>query len=222
MKKIKSVHRLFYFGIVLISLSSCIGISADIQMRSNGSGRITLEYRFSRMAEAIGRLDGNERWNIIPTGRADIERTVARIDGLRLVSFSSREDSRDIINRVTLEFNNIETLIKFLDPTGSRASFSRQNGSNKLQLVLNEPVSSEINPDLLHLVQQVSEGYNVSFSFNAPGTSALTLTDGAGNPIDVPPHAEVVSANRRNVSLTIPTSEILRMTTGLGIIITYE
>jgi hypothetical protein len=76
-------------------------------MRSNGSGRITLEYRVSNMAEAIGALDGNERWPTIPVGRADWERTVERFPGLSLVSFSRREGNKDTVYNVRLDFVNL-------------------------------------------------------------------------------------------------------------------
>jgi hypothetical protein len=205
---------------VLLIFSSCIGISADIQMNRDGSGRMILEYRFSRISESVGRLDGNERWNIIPTGRADLQRTVDRIEGLRLTSFSSREDEYDTVNRATLDFNDTDALLKFLDPQGRRAKFTRENNANKLQLILNEPISSQIDGDLLALMKQVSMGYKASVSFSAPGSAQLTLTDGAGNPLPPPSGAQVVPSGRK-VSVTLDTAEILNLSGGLGVIFTW-
>jgi len=207
--------------VLMFILNSCIGVSADIQMRKDGSGKIILEYRLSRMAENIGRLDGNERWQIIPIGRADWERTAARIAGIKLASFSSREEAKDIVNKVTLEFKNTEALLKFLDPFGRRVSLDRVNGSNKLHITLNGPLSPETNADLLELMKQVSAGYSFRVGFTAGGNSTMTITDGAGRAITPPQGAEVISQGKK-VSLAIDTGEILTRTDGLGMDIIWE
>ena len=113
---ILKINRTLFIILILITLNSCIGISADIIMRKDGSGKIALEYRFSRMAEVLGRLDGNENWQIIPAGRPDMERTVARIPGMKLASFSSTEGEKEIVNKAELEFKDTEALLAFLDP----------------------------------------------------------------------------------------------------------
>ena len=205
--------------IIILTMSSCVGIYADITMRPDGSGRITLEYRFSRMAEALGRLDGNERWHIIPSGRADLERTLARIPGLRLVSFSSREDNRDIINRAELEFNNIETLLAFLDSSGRRASLSRENGSRTLLLTVMDGTPVPVDANLLDLLRQVSAGYELNFNFSAGANSTLALLDNNGNVI-TPASAQIVPQGQR-VSLKMETADVLKMKQGLTIVLTW-
>jgi hypothetical protein len=200
----------------LFLLNSCIGVSMDIQMGRNGSGRIVMEYRISNMAEALGRLDGNENWPVIPTGRLDWERSVARIGGMRLVSFSSRERAQDTFINVTLDYDNTEALLKFLDHSGTRTSLK----SNRLNIILNEPISSQINSDLLELLRQQSAGYKVSVSFSAQGNSVLTVTDGTGRETSVPANAEIIPSGRK-VSLSIDTAEILSLAQGLGISVSW-
>ena len=217
MKK-RPLKRLRYLLLtaLLLTFTSCIGVSADIQMRKDGSGRLTLEYQISRMAETIGRLDGNEKWQILPVGKADWERTIARIAGTKLVSFSSREDKSDIVNKVVLDFDSAESLLKLLDPSGKRAALNYGESKKQLSVIINEPVSAKINNDLLELARQVSAGYKFKLSFSAAGNSTLTLTDGSGNAINPPPGANVVSSGKK-VSLEIDTGEILRMSDGLGV-----
>jgi len=216
LKKIKALLLV----IILLTMNSCVGISADITMRRDGSGRISLEYRFSRMAETLGRLDGNERWPIIPTGRADIERTLARIPGMRLVSFSVREDDRDIINHVELEFNNIETLLTFLDPSGRRASLNREGGSNRLSVTIMDGTTAPIDTNLLDLMRELSVGYSFNLSFSADGNSTLTLLDGSGNAIQAPAGTRIVSSGSR-VSIEMGTGAVLEQEHGLTVVLTW-
>ena len=192
----------------------------DIQMRKDGSGRLVMEYRISRMAETLGRLDGNENWPIIPVGRADWERTIARNPGIRLVSFSSGEETRDSVTKVTLEYDNAEALLKFLDPSESRASLHMENQSGRLNIILNEPVSSQYDEDLFALMRNVSGGYNFSISFSADGNSVLEITDGMGRSAPVPDSAEIVPSGRK-VSLSIGIMDILAVPDGLGVIFSW-
>jgi hypothetical protein len=197
---------------LFLFLNSCIGLSMDIQMRANGSGKIAMEYRISEMAETIGRLDGNERWQIIPVGRADWERTIERIDGMKIVSFSSRTRSQEVITNITLEYENTQALLKFLDPAGNRATLS----SGNLGIIINENIPSEINTDLIELMKQVSSGYKFAISFSADKNSTMTITDGAGREISPPPSAQIVSSGRK-VSFSIDTAEIFELKNGLGV-----
>ena len=214
------MKKILLLGLTVLLFSSCIGMSANIQLRRDGSGRLVLEYRFSRMAEAIGRLDGNERWNIIPTGRADWERTVQRIDGMSLVSFSSRESSSDISNSVTLEFRNVQALLNFLDPLGGKAALSMENDTGNLRIILSEPVSSFINADLIELLKQVSAGYSFNINFGTYKNSTLSFTDGTGKEIE-PPTAATIIPDGRRVSMEIATSDMLDLRDGLGVIFNW-
>jgi len=202
---------------VLLALSSCLGLSADFQIHKNGSVKLAIEYRFPKTMENIGKLDGNERWQIIPAGRADWERTAARIDGMKLSSFSSRNDSKDIINKVTIDFTNTEALLKFLNPAsgGKRALINSNGGSTVLKIIFTEP-AKDINPDLLELMKQVSYGYKLKISFNAPNDSNITFTDGEGTLISPPETAEAVSKGKK-VSFSIDTAELLSQKEGLGV-----
>ena len=219
--KFLTAKFLLIVPVFLLTLNSCIGVSADIQMRADGSGRIVLEYRISRMAETIGRLDGNENWPIVPVGRADWERTTARIDGLRLVSFSGSQTAQDVVNRVTLEFSNTEALVKFLDPSGKRASSTRENGLNKLHITFTEAVSPQVDPNLMELMKQVGSGYRFNVSFSAQGNSTMSVTDSAGRAVSPPAPAQTVLSGRK-VSLSIDTGEIISSADGLAVVFTWD
>jgi hypothetical protein len=175
-----------------------------------------MEYRISGMAEVIGKLDGNESWPVIPVGRADWERTIERISGASLVSFSSRQSQQDIITNVTLNFDNAEAMLKFLDPTGKRTSL----GADCFELIINEPLPSTINDHLLELVRQVTDGYTFTISFSAEGNSNMIITDGNRKEIPVPVSSQVVSSGKKT-SLSIAIYEIITSTEGLGVRFTW-
>jgi hypothetical protein len=211
------MKKRFYclFVASLLLMNSCLGASADMVMRANGSGKITLEYRVSQMLESIGRLDGNERWPALPVGRTDFERSVARIPGLRLSSYKSREAANasggsDLVTTVTLEFKEPAALLAFWDSTGSHASLIQGDtgtSSTALRLVLLDPSADVIDPDLLSLLREVSAGYEISLSFTAPKNAALSVTPSA-------PAARIVPQGKK-VSFAIAMGELAGLKDGL-------
>jgi hypothetical protein len=204
-------NYLAYIFYILI-FTSCFGVSANITMRKDGGGRIELEYRISRMAEAIGKLDGNENWPILPVGRGDFERTIARIPGLKLISYSSRNTDTDMIIKAVLDFKDIQSLISLLG--SNQASFTSANG-NKLHFNLSNGIF-EANADLLELLQQVSTGYEFNLGFTAPAKASLSFTDAAGKEIPPPPSVKLIQTEKK-ITLSITMNELLKLRQGLGL-----
>jgi hypothetical protein len=205
--------------LALLILNSCLGVSADIDIRSDGSGKISLEYRVSQMLESLGRLDGNERWPVIPVGRADFERSLARMPGLKLSRFSAKNERNksgqsDLVTRITLDFKDTGALLSFLESTSGNASFSRENGKNLLRLTLLEPSAGISNHDLLSLFKEISAGYNINISLNTPENAAIKIT-----PASVP--AAKLSSSGKKASFSIGLGELLSLDDGLALEISW-
>ena len=210
---LKFIQLFIMLSFLTLTLVSCIGMSLDIQMNRDGSGRLTMEYRISRLLDNLGRLDGNESMPTIPVGRTDWERTVQRIPGLKLVSYSSKEETQDTVIKVVLDYDNEKTLISLFDPSGDRASISRQGQNGNLSLTVLD--DSAIDKNIKDLIRVFSNDYNFSLSFSGPGNSSLLLTDGSGNPLPAPQNAKIVQIGRR-VSFSIGINDILDIENGLG------
>lgn len=157
----------------LFALSSCIGLDSDVVVRENGSGTIRLEYRLSRMFEALGKLDGNEKQLPLPVGRTDFERTVNRIPGLSLGSYSTTQNEKDMVIKAELAFSNLDALMGFLDATGQSARLTADNASRTINLTLVSGIKN-VDKDLENLVRTVFSGYTVDLRFTVPSAPALT------------------------------------------------
>jgi len=207
---------LAFLAVVILLFNSCIGLSMDIQMNRNGSGRINLEYRLSNTLDSLGRLDGNESMPVIPVGRQDWERTVERIPGLSLVSFSRRQTEQDTIIRTVLDFSNTDALISLLTSTTDKPFITHNSQGSSFNLIIfNEP-DTKLNENLIQLTRTIFNDYHFSISFSAPGNSGLTITDGKGNTIPAPASATTTMSGRR-VSLSMGIFDILNLPQGLGV-----
>jgi hypothetical protein len=204
-------HRnLFYFAVFPLLLCSCLGINMDIALNQNGSGTITLEYQISKSLDSLGRLDGNERWNTIPVGKADFERTLDRLPGMKLVSHTSREDAKNLIIIAKMEFSSIKGLIAFLDAQGRRVSFTGDANSGRMVFTLNDGTENK-NAGLDKLIAGISEGYQVKMSMSFPAEGSLAVSDQRGRPL-----AGELQAKGKKVSCSFSLYEVLSAANGIN------
>ena len=189
--------------------SSCVGVSMEIVARPDGSGTIALEYRLSGELESLGKLDGNENWPSIPVGKADFERSAARIEGLSLRSFHKRTAAGDTIYQARLDFASLEALARFLDDTGRSASLSKEGGENRLALSFNNSAGLVgADEKLLELVASSFEGYALDFGITLPRPPELRLRDRSGALLENPPAGTVLLQGNR-VGFSAPMADLL-------------
>ncbi|MDR2618972.1 MAG: hypothetical protein LBC62_08890 [Treponema sp.] len=203
MKQVKTAALL----LLILSLCSCIGVSADIVLNPDNSGTVTLEYRISRYLESLGKQDGNERWLPVPAGKADFERTLERLPGIAMLSFSSKDDGKDLVITVKLRFADMDALLRFLDASGNRAVYVRENASQRLTLTLSKGGAGG-NRELADLFAKVSEGYMVSISLDLPSEGTLTAPDLEG--------AEIRRQGKK-LSCSLPIKTVLSSKEGLNL-----
>ena len=204
---------------LLFLLSSCIGVVMDITLNQDGSGTIAIEYSVWRSLDSLGKLDGNERWNTVPVGRADFMRTMDRIPEMKLLSFSSKETETDFIVNAKMEFANPNVLMAFLDAGGRRSSFTGDARSGSLVLTLAEDKNlsqgNGNNDSLDELIAVISGQYKVQMSMSFPNEGSLEITNGRGLSLSGLPESEINKAGKK-VSFTLPLYTVLSSTNGLN------
>lgn len=157
------------FSVLL--LASCVGISAEVEVRADGSGTLGLEYRVSRLVEAMGKTAGAPLLPF-PIGRAEFERFLSASSGIALASYESRSDETDLNSKASLSFADIGALSRFLESTGRRASVSENGGRRTLNLRISEG-GGPLDPELKRLVDSVFKGYSLSLRFRFPSVPTV-------------------------------------------------
>ena len=154
----------------------------------------------------MGKLDGNEKWPPLPVGKADFERTVARIEGLSLGSFSTKTTGKDIINHVKLDFARLDALVGFLDASGQRAFLAQEGGKNRLTLTFSG--GGGVDPELLVLAAAAMECYSLNFGLTLPTAPEVRILDGNGGILTSPP-AGTLSVKGTGAVFSVSMAELL-------------
>ena len=192
-------------------MTSCLGVKADIVFNSDNSGTITVEYRISSSLESLGKQDGNAIYPPLPVGRTDMERTVARLPGMKLNSWVSRDDGKDKVITARLQFPNPQTLALFLDASGGKAVYTG-GSKNRITLLMGEGGRNQ--NDFDELVRQVFSGYSFAISMSFHNTGELVLTGGDGVPAGTVPATGTVT-NGKKVLFAMPMENLLYSRSGV-------
>jgi hypothetical protein len=129
--------------------------------------------------EKIGKLDGNERWLPVPVGRADLERSVKRIEGMRLVSFKAKDAGKDMVYSARLDFSSPAALTAFLDASGQQSELDMVK---RKAVFVFQGAGQGLSGDsgFSGLVAQSLSGYDFSLSLKLPAAVSIRWLDAGG------------------------------------------
>ena len=203
-----------------IMLSACFGVSMDISLNKNGSGTLSLEYQIARSLDSLRKLDGNERWNTIPIGKADFDRTIDRLEGMKMLSYSQKETENQILVKVKMSFETPDALMSFLNADGRRCSFSGNGDSGTLNVKLSDGYKPDglesRNSAFYEFLSDISKPYNVNLSMSFPGEGSLIITSASGVILKDAPEIEI-KGQGRNVSCSFPLNTIISSREGINL-----
>ncbi|MCL2265398.1 MAG: hypothetical protein FWC22_05085 [Treponema sp.] len=205
----KKIFFAFTAAAVFI-LNSCIGLSMDIQLNKNGSGKLIMEYRISNTLIDLGAVDGNKNWPTIPVGRQDWERTIRRIDGAKLSSFSTNKTGQDTFIKVTIDFNNPDALLKIIDSAGGNSSLNMSGQLLSINLFDSPKDDISEYDDFIGMTGHMFEGYNFSISFGAWENSTLKITNQNGGAFNPPASAKIVNEGKKT-SFSMEMKDLLNL-----------
>ncbi|MDR2181366.1 MAG: hypothetical protein LBN92_01665 [Treponema sp.] len=195
MTKRVSFFTAFLCGALVVS---CIGTSTVMTVNGDGSGTVTLEYRISRGLDEMGKLDGNAGEPPLPVGRKDVERTIARVEGLRLDSYREDRTDRDYIYAFTVSFDSVEALETLMGHAGPEINgFQLEDRRITVTLPVAEENFTPLDPlsaDAAELVPLL-EGYDFSVTYHLPSRVSVVWKDTRGGVLDTWPGVCEVTGN---------------------------
>jgi hypothetical protein len=183
--------------VIVVLLSSCIGIESEIRIRQDGSGVMTLSYTVSQFIKNID-TGRSEKQLPLPVNEEEFRRSAERVEGLRLTNLEEREDEENVYIQAELEFDNVEA-VNALGPEGQIGITleSRDGTTTFRQVIYEAPQGQDISEESLEMIKTFFEGYELVYSVTAPA--------------EVRDHSlGVLGPDGRTVTFTITVPEILK------------
>jgi hypothetical protein len=154
--------------VIVVLLSSCIGIESDLRIRQDGSGVLTLSYTVSQFIKNID-AGRSEKQLPLPANEEEFRRSAERIEGLRLTDLEEREDEENVYIRAELEFDNVEA-VNALGREGQLGiTLETQGGTTTFrQLIYEGQQGEEVTEESLKMIETFFEGYELVYSVTVP------------------------------------------------------
>jgi len=156
------MKRYFLPVLLVLSLSSCIGIESQISVGSDGSGTLRLDYRISQFLR-------EDRTLPLPVSREDFQRAVSVEPGLSLVALNQREDEQDVYIDARIGFDRVEALNALGGSGQIGLSYTVEGDKHILrQRVYPGQSSQGISAESLKMIETFFQGYELSYLVSAP------------------------------------------------------
>ena len=154
--------------VIVVLLSSCIGIESDLRIRQDGSGVLTLSYTVSQFIKNID-AGRSEKQLPLPVNEEEFRRSAERIEGLRLTDLVEREDEENVYIRAELEFDNVEA-VNALGREGQLGITLETQGDTTTfrQLIYEGQQGEEVTEESLKMIETFFEGYELVYSVTVP------------------------------------------------------
>jgi hypothetical protein len=180
-------------------LCSCVSVESRLAIRNDGSGTLNLEYRIPRSVADLGRSSDGSSPVPLPVEKADFQRGIAGIPGVRLARYRRRTDDQNIVISAEIAFSRLEDLAKVPALRDAGLAFVETGGSRTLtQVVAGAP---ELPP--------TAEGIAMADSLFAGGSCSVVLQ--TPSPMTPGPIGSL-SADRRTLSWASTVGELARRT----------
>lgn len=154
-------------GVLVLALTACVGLSAEAVVSPDGSGRLEVRYSLPRHLSALDSMADPGGALPFPIERETLDRRALEVPGVSVARWS-REDLPDEIRvSAELRFSGIPALAEFLDPGGSRLTYSEEGGRRQLRVVLADGIPRP--RDAAAWADLQYEAYEVALSVTIPG-----------------------------------------------------
>jgi hypothetical protein len=175
---------------------SCVSINTSIQLANNGSGQITLQYTVSQMVSNLGRVDSDWQRLPLPITEADFRRAVGQIAGLKLDSFSRKEDAQNITIDATLSFLDVSSLNQLYSPGGKAIQVTDSGGQTEYRQLIFEGFPNGVDQQSKSFADTFFKDYKLQFELKTPAPIKSA-------------NIGTVASNKRSVRYEIPITKLL-------------
>ena len=163
--------------VLVLLLSSCLGIGVQTVFNADGSGRMTVEFRVSQMLLQMGE---EETGVDIPLSKDDLMAEYQDVDGVAIVEVTQKDTEEDRIITAVIDFDDFNALSSDGKFMGEGATLEIGDDRTVLRMLVGdmgggsggevdgEAEQPEMDDAMKSMVQSFMEGYELVYRIVAP------------------------------------------------------
>jgi len=157
------------FTVLVLSLSSCLDLQADLTLNGNGSGTLDLNYRVPQSLKDIQLLDGfQERFIPLPENSDEWVEKGNLSPGLTVSVNNFSSDHNYVSASVQIQFSTI-TDLNYIFSEPVQAAFVSGDDETLFQALLYEPRENVPDEENILLLKKVFPYDELNFTIRVPG-----------------------------------------------------
>jgi hypothetical protein len=193
------MRRIILVSLCAAALCSCVGVESHLTIGNDGSGTLALDYRVPREMAVYGRADGADLSVPLPVDRADFQRAIEGISGVRLTRYSRREKEDSVAIHAVIAFQNLADLARVPALRDAGFAFAESGKTRTLQQVVAGSPGERPTAESLALIDALSAGSAITVVLSTPSP----MTPGA---------VGTLSTDRRTLTWTGSLGDLARRT----------
>lgn len=193
------MRRMLLTCLCVATLFSCVGVESRLSIRNDGSGTLTLDYRIARQAADFGRASDQGVRVPLPVGKADFQRAIDGIPGVRLTRYRQRSNDEQVAIHAVLAFRSLEDLARVPALRDAGLAFAGSGRTRTLTQVVAGSPAAPPTPESLAMIDSLFAGATVTVILATP--SPMT-----------PGSVGTLSPDRRTLTWSATLGELARRT----------
>lgn len=165
----KSIRLVFLLSVLVITFTSCLDISMELDLRDDGSAVVDATYDISRQIWDQGAFDADNPNRVIPVSRRDLEELAALWEGVTLTRYRIRRSDTRVTVTFRMHLDDPEALAGLWSGVSPRAASTLFSPGERVLIL---PITSEREPidtDAADLVRSELRGGVFRLRLSMPG-----------------------------------------------------
>jgi len=191
------MKKLLFIAAAVLSLAACLDTEARIDLASDQSGTIGIDYSIDTELLSTGSFDKDPSLWPLPVSHEDFQRSAALVPGLELTSYSTSESGNSTRITAKLKFATLDALNSFYAPGTTAISISDSGSEVTYRQRIFDGMEQPVSAQTEQFFQDFLGDDSLSLSVHAPRT-VTQVSDGT------------ISKDKRTARITLRLADLVK------------
>ncbi len=166
-RRTRRVLPLLAAGVVFL-VSGCIDLTADMELNTDGSGILRMEYRLARELYEMGVFDQGSSYVPVPLHEEDFRSVETRTEGLSLDRYRIERNDVEVRIRTRIAFEDLDALNNYYSPGEERIRLETIGNQRRLTVDLHPGATGPVDDQTREFAESYLKDFAIRIAVEAP------------------------------------------------------